>query len=82
MDKYVRTCRFLNREAIVEQGAGEESSGAWRLATVTEVGGDEAGGDDGAHLVTTLNFGMATLDRIQSSWAKTNWWKEAAELLG
>ena len=45
-------------------------------------GGDEAGGGDGAHLVTTLNFGMATLDRIQSSWAKTNWWKEAAELLG
>ena len=37
MDKYVRTCRFLDREAIVEQSAGEESSGAWRLATVTEV---------------------------------------------
>jgi len=35
--KYVRTCRFLDRAAIVEQGAGEESSGAWRLATVTEV---------------------------------------------
>ena len=49
---YVRTCRFLDRAAMVEHGgSGEGASGAWRLATVTEV-------EETKLLVATLNFWM------------------------
>ena len=34
---YGTCCRFLDRAAIVEPGAGEEAFGPWRLATVTQV---------------------------------------------
>jgi dipeptide/tripeptide permease len=53
------TCRFLDKAAIVEPGAGEDACGPWRLATVTQVEETKLVLAMVPIWVCTLPFGMA-----------------------
>ena len=56
---YGTSCRFLDRAAIVEPGAGEDAFGPWRLSTVTQVEETKLVLAMVPIWVCTLPFGMA-----------------------
>ena len=56
---YGTCCRFLDKAAIVEPGAGEDAFGPWRLATVTQVEETKLVLAMVPIWVCTLPFGMA-----------------------